>query len=215
MMPDAPRRGRKPSPEKRAAILGAAQRLFAARGVGATTTREVAARAQTTERTLFKHFGSKDGLVQAVIQELVIENVREAAYARVWDRRPMTRDEFTGWHRMFLANRVEASTAAPDGYRVLFRELFRDDRFRELFAAKWVPGVFEPMAYHLGSMQERGEIASDQTPRALASAFFSLNLGYLVSRFALMPDMAWDDRRSVEAIVALFRATCERPAPAP
>ncbi|HYF06109.1 MAG TPA: helix-turn-helix domain-containing protein, partial [Acetobacteraceae bacterium] len=67
------RRG--PAPTKHLDLLWAAARLFGSRGVAQTTTRDIAAEAGTTERTLFKHFGSKEGLVQAVISEAVVAHL--------------------------------------------------------------------------------------------------------------------------------------------
>jgi AcrR family transcriptional regulator len=208
-MTDEPaRRGRPPSPEKREAIIAAALAAFAAKGVEATTTREIAEAAETTERTLFKHFGSKDGLVQAVVEAAAIELMRERAFARVNDPTPFTRAEFAEWHRAFLTDRVENAIAAPSNYPVIFRELLRDDSFRRRFGGKWIAEVFTPLAAHLERMQASGEIASRQSPTALAGAFYSLNIGYLVTRFALVPEMPWDDAANIDAIVAMFQASC-------
>jgi len=208
-MSDEPKkRGRKPSPEKREAIIAAALRTFAEMGVEASTTRQIAEIAETTERTLFKHFGSKDGLVRAVIEQVSIELMRERAFARVHEARPFTRDEFARWHRAFLADRIEAAIAAADNYRVLFRELLRDDAFRLRYGGKWLELVYAPIAGHLKLMQDTGEIARAQAPEALAAAFFSLNLGYLVARFALAPEMAWRGKRDIDAIVEMFIAAC-------
>lgn len=203
-----PLRGRPPSAEKRDAILAAARTLFAARGVDATGTREIAALAGTTERTLFKHFGSKAGLLHALIERATAEMSRQGAFARVRDPRPFTRDRFRDWHAEFLRDRVQSSRIEADTYRVLFREMFRDDGFRRRYGGAWLEGVFEPLANHLAAMQASGDIASRQSPAALASAFFSLNLGYLVARFALMPDLGWDDETNIGAVVESFAAVC-------
>lgn len=56
-------------PEAR--LLQAAQELWKAGGFAAVTTRAVAARAQVNEVTLFRHFGSKDGLVQAMVAQAI------------------------------------------------------------------------------------------------------------------------------------------------
>ena len=52
--------------EKRARVLDAARRLFAERGYAATTTADVARRANVSEGILFHHYGSKEGLLEAV-----------------------------------------------------------------------------------------------------------------------------------------------------
>ena len=59
--------GRKPDAAKRAAILFAAQQLFAAHGFTATSMDAVARAAGTTKLTAYRHFGSKDELFAAAI----------------------------------------------------------------------------------------------------------------------------------------------------
>jgi len=201
-------RGRPPSAEKRQAIVDAAQQLFGAKGVDGTTTRDIAAAAGTTERTLFKHFGSKQGLVHAVIAQVSFVAMRQETYARIVDETPFTAREFAAWHMGFLRERIDTATRVPDSYAVLFRELFRDTDFRHEYAPRWVGAVLAPLAKHLEKMQASGEIASRQSPQALASAFFSMSVGYLVSRFVLMPNFAWDDDVNVDSLVAMFSAIC-------
>jgi AcrR family transcriptional regulator len=63
--PRARTRTRDPE-DKRARVLAAARTLFAERGYAATTTADVARRAQVSEGILFHHYGSKEGLLAAV-----------------------------------------------------------------------------------------------------------------------------------------------------
>lgn len=216
-MPDAPRPdpgrpGPRPSPERRAAMLAAATELFAERGVAAASTREIAARAGVTERTLFKHFGSKEALAQEAVGQ-VIASFRTEAFARALDPAPFTAAEFEAWMRGFLQNRLAGLTAAPQNYAVLFRELIGDPQFRAQYGAAWVPGVFRPIERHLADMQARGVIGRARTPRELASAFFALNLSYLLSRSVLAPDAGWSDDADLAAITGMFMAICGAPPP--
>lgn len=59
---------RPPGPAK-ARILDAAQRLFAERGVGETPTVMITKEAGVAEGSLFYHFGSKAGLLAALLDE--------------------------------------------------------------------------------------------------------------------------------------------------
>jgi AcrR family transcriptional regulator len=52
--------------ETRSRIIAAAQQLFEYKGTRGTTTREVAERAGVNEATLFRHFGSKRALLNAM-----------------------------------------------------------------------------------------------------------------------------------------------------
>src|SRR5690606_28007261 len=101
-------------------------RIFARDGVDAATTRSIAAEASTTERTLFKHFGSKAGLVQASIEVISIDFVNDGAFAPIHRADRFTWPEFAAWHRAFLADRVANAAVSPDNYRVLFAELLRN-----------------------------------------------------------------------------------------
>lgn len=72
----APKRpmGRRPKEagggaETRAAILDAAMELFAARGFDGTSVKSIAARADVSTGLLFHYFGSKKGLLAALIDE--------------------------------------------------------------------------------------------------------------------------------------------------
>ena len=55
--------------QTRAKILGAARELFERNGTRGTTTREVAERATVNEATLFRHFGSKRALLDAMREQ--------------------------------------------------------------------------------------------------------------------------------------------------
>ncbi len=55
--------------DKKEKILNAALELFAQDGFKATSTNKVARKAGVSEGLIFRHFESKDGLLQAIIQE--------------------------------------------------------------------------------------------------------------------------------------------------
>jgi AcrR family transcriptional regulator len=86
------------SEDKRNAILDAATRLFAERGLTAAPTSEISKQAGVAEGTLFTYFETKDDLINALYQELKLEladammsdfprkrNVR-TRLRHVWDR---------------------------------------------------------------------------------------------------------------------------------
>jgi AcrR family transcriptional regulator len=86
------------SEDKRYAILDAATRLFAERGLTAAPTSEISKQAGVAEGTLFTYFKTKDELINALYRELKLEladammsgfprkrNVR-TRLRHVWDR---------------------------------------------------------------------------------------------------------------------------------
>jgi AcrR family transcriptional regulator len=61
--------GIKTSPEEtRTRILEATREIFANKGFRGTTTREIAERAGVNEATLFRHFGHKEALIEAMFK---------------------------------------------------------------------------------------------------------------------------------------------------
>jgi len=67
---------------KRDAICDAALALFAAKGIEATTTREIAERADAAEGTLYRHFGGKKDLAESLYARC-IDRLREGLRKRV------------------------------------------------------------------------------------------------------------------------------------
>ncbi|MGD2182960.1 TetR family transcriptional regulator [Lusitaniella coriacea] len=53
-------------------LIAAALELFASKGITETTTKAVAERAGVNEVTLFRHFGSKQGLLLAVLEDVAV-----------------------------------------------------------------------------------------------------------------------------------------------
>jgi AcrR family transcriptional regulator len=68
-MLDAPRAERADATRNRLAILEAAERLVAARGVESVTMDEVACAAGVGKGTLFRHFGDRSGLLHALLDQ--------------------------------------------------------------------------------------------------------------------------------------------------
>jgi AcrR family transcriptional regulator len=196
------RRG--PPATKHIDILWAAARLFSQRGVAQTTTRDIAAEAQTTERTLFKHFGNKEGLIQAVIAEAVLTHLAPTSLDALRKAIDAHDDEVERWHVALLQGRSQAMASAPELTRLLLVELLRDEDLRGRFAAQWLPAVWRPLQGLFKRLQREGRLRRDVSADSLARMFLSLNVAYLVSRHALAPQAHWDDTAEIAAIASLF-----------
>ena len=85
---DTPRRRGRPAntstDDTVAAVLGAARRLFAAKGYAGTSNREIAAAAGLAHTAIYNHFGSKAQLFTAVfvdVQDLLVVELDRSASA--------------------------------------------------------------------------------------------------------------------------------------
>jgi AcrR family transcriptional regulator len=207
---DTPR-GRQRSEARSAEILWAAAQLFAARGIAAATTRDIAAAAHTTERTLFKHFGSKEGLVRAVLEEAVLSHLAPTSLAGLQEAIAACEGDLQQWHRALLQARLRDLSAAPELTRLLLAELLRDAQIREAFAAQWEPAAWRPLVQLFETLQAGGAMRRDIPAPRLVRQFLSLNLGFLLGRLILAPELPWEDAEEIGAIAAAFHAAARPP----
>jgi AcrR family transcriptional regulator len=204
MSPARPPSRRGPPPTKHLDVLWAAARLFARQGVAQTTTREIAAAAHTTERTLFKHFGSKDGLVEAVIAQAVLPHLAPTSLEALRGVIEAHDDDFVAWPEALLTARSEAMQVSPELTRLLLVELLRDEALRQRFEQAWRPAVWEPLLALVRRRQGEGSLRRDVSPEALVRAFLALNVGFLITRHILGPQLTWDDPAERAALARIF-----------
>ena len=77
-------RKRMPRAERSVQLLEVAEAVFAERGIAAASMEEIAERAGVTKPVLYDHFGSKDGLLAAVIDRAGAELRSAVADAVMW-----------------------------------------------------------------------------------------------------------------------------------
>ena len=194
---------------KRRDLLQAAAELIMAKGVAAATPREIAERAGSTERTLFKQFGSKEGLVTAVTDMVALGQLEQSHFSRLVREPPRTLDAFEAWNRELLEERIRATGERTEVGRLFLLEIIQNEAFKQRYSGAWIEGLWGPLVRVLTDIQERGEIVRDQRPAFLAQSFLGLQLGYLVSRLTVAPRWDWDTARDVSEISALFLRSVE------
>ncbi len=115
--------------EVAAAILEAATELFAERGPAATSIRDIAARSHVNHGLVFRHFGTKEQLVGAVLDHLganlsalLAADTPADVLDRALDRqiRVMARTVLDGYPAGHLQKRFPNIAAFLDGVRPLY-----------------------------------------------------------------------------------------------
>lgn len=125
--PETPRRKLMRAPERSASILAAAAAAFAAEGYEATSLDEVAAAAGVSKLILYRHFGSKRELYQAIL-----DRMRERLDAVVPPAGPVSLADPAGAMRAAidtLGQEFAIAREMPDAYRVLLRHARREPEF--------------------------------------------------------------------------------------
>jgi len=195
------RRGR--SEKKRLAILDAARRLFVQDGYELTSVDAIAARAGVSKRTVYDHFGDKERIHSAVL-----EQVTETLTASV---RAALEDELTGdcdvrAGLLAFVRRV-AAEALPSSDYVDFRLLTTSSSPRRRNFRSTSGGPKEMFIRRIEDFVAAGALRTDH-PRRAAEHFIALTFHLALDTLEPTESGAWDavDEVLVDGVDAFLRA---------
>lgn len=180
-----------------AAILDAAAELFATHGYASTTTRAIAERAGVNEVTLFRRFGSKLGVLEALGARLRQRQAGHAASAAPDSE--SVRETLLRLARMEIEGAIEGGALA-------IRLAFDAQSIPEIagLLGEGIPDNLEGLAEYLAEHQATGELRDDIAPRVMAELFFALTSSYVLSRMMLGVAPLPEDVATDETIGQLF-----------
>lgn len=171
--------------DARAEVLAAATRLFARHGYSGTGMRQIAAEAGVALSMINYHFGSKQALLEEIVDRF---HARYVAAIRQAVEREGTLEEKL---RSFVHAAVGVARAAPDDMRIAFTELPEEVPDIATFKAQRIKRVIEVMATHIVPHLRREDVpALHFLGPAMSSAVFShfLVRPVLARVFADLPD---------------------------
>ncbi|WP_238403271.1 TetR/AcrR family transcriptional regulator [Paenibacillus mesophilus] len=162
------------SPEDtRDKILNATASLMQKRGFKAVTTKAIAREAKVNETTLFRHFGSKKGIVEALVDQYSYLSTFEGVLNHVvWD---LEKDLFTlskAYQNFMLKN--------GDIVMIGLKEAGVIPELDEKAAS--IPRDFKQGLMRYFQLMREKELLRETELEAQAMSFIWLNLGFFVSR---------------------------------
>jgi TetR/AcrR family transcriptional regulator len=187
------------APSTDAAILDAAEQLFAERGFAAVTIKEIATNARVNVALIYYYHDSKETLYKHVIERFVSELVR-AATARL-NAAQSPEDAI----RAVTQAQFAMLSARPHLPRLIVRELIdyrashAVDMLRELGAT-----VFRQLVGMIREGQARGVFRGDLDPRFAAFSTIAQLPYFFIARPALGALALGDSRISDEATAQAF-----------
>jgi len=178
-------------------ILLAAIDLMAENGYHGTTTKEIAAQAGVNEVTLFRHFGSKQKLLEAAFDRFHYGNEMEKLFRERLSGELKADLLFISrtYHRIMNRNRKLIMIVQKEGNnlpeRVHERALRHPQQLKRL------------LTDYFSAMAERGKIVPSR-PDLVALSFMWMNYGAFISKLGENPgpDVTLDD--FIEESVSLF-----------
>ena len=187
------------SPRER--ITRAALEVFAERAYEGATTRAIAERAGVTERTLFKHFPSKEQLFARTVFPALLRVLQPLAVAPLREVLAHDHGDLRATLRALVAERLAFARRHPALVAMLARELLVRPAFREAFLAFFEAQVWPGVRAIFEAARASGQIG-DYPPGVVLRTI----IGQVAAYLALGGQFGEprDDAAEVERIVALI-----------
>lgn len=182
-------------------LIKAALELFAAQGVTETTTKQIAELADVNEVTLFRHFGSKHGLLLAVIEEAAVFThigerlVQQASQAEDLDQAL----------KNYANACLQALERVPEMVRSVVGEAGQYPAENREALGRGFTQANHFVAEYFRAVIEHGQVRTHLSAEKLASLLNGMLLGYAVIELTSEFHDLWHDREDfLETLVTLF-----------
>jgi AcrR family transcriptional regulator len=158
-------------------ILAAAMELFSEKGYAAVTTKEIAAKAQVNEVTLFRYFRTKLLLYNNVFSKYIFEPSFEDVFHKqiTWD---LSQDLFNFavfFQDIIIKNSKLLRMSIKDSGE------FMDQEHEENYLRRFPQLTKNELISYFTVMKEKGVIAEE--PEVLAVNFMMINSGLIINLF--------------------------------
>lgn len=182
-------------------LINAALELFTSQGVTETTTRQIAELAQVNEVTLFRHFGNKQGLLLAVIEDsAVFTHLGESLRAQVAQTSHL--DQALN---SYAIARLQALEQIPELLRSVVGEAGRYTIENRRALGRGVTLANREVARYLATVIEREQLHPRIPVEKLSSLLNVMLFGYLVIELTSEFHELWDGREDfLDSLVELF-----------
>lgn len=178
--------------EKQRLIVNAAIKLFAEQGFSNTSTKEIAKYAGVSEGMIFKYYGKKDKLLQAIIIPFISEFAPRVSKEAMEDISRESPNSFEEFLRFFLKNRIRFLNDNKLVFRVLIKEIFYRDELRISlvpYFAKYVLPIFDTV---INNSKEKGELA-DKSTEDIMKVILTVIPSFFISRLLFSDNYEIED----------------------
>jgi len=172
--------------------------LFSEKGYAAVTTKEIAAKAQVSEVTLFRYFETKKALYYKVFDRYVFEPGMDDAFHQkpIGDLRTDLTNIALSFQNMIKRNLRLIKINMKDNH-----ELF-DFEHDSCYIKKFPTMVQEKLMAYFADMKEKGKVIGE--PEILAIDFILINASLILSLIASSEDSIIKTDQCMESLIDIF-----------
>lgn len=192
-----------PLTQKQEDILKAAEDLFTKHGFLETPTAEIARQANVTEKTLFKHFPSKDDLLRRILFPWILRTLLPTQVRRMKD----TFSGERGFGEAFLAfarDRLVELGRNKNKMKFVLTELLRNNKVRQKIHDIWVEQVWQDALAVVERAQKEGKIRSDINASTLVRMQIALVAGFAARKVLFTENQPIDDEKDLQEMLDIL-----------
>ncbi|QCJ45094.1 TetR/AcrR family transcriptional regulator [Bacillus sp. S3] len=156
-------------------LLFSAINLIAEKGYKAVSTKEIAKEASVSEMTLFRHFGTKQGILEAAIDRFYYSTSMKELFDKniVWDLEKDLLMISEAYHKLMKKNQKVILIAYKEGNTIegLFEQINKHPR-----------QLKELLIYYFLEMKQMGKMQFEGNVEGLAMSYLYMVYGEFVSR---------------------------------
>ena len=188
---------------RRQIMLDIATGLFLKQGYGHTSLSEIIACSKGSRSTIYKYFGSKYGLLQAMIQQVAEETCSSIEVVNLIE--DLDEDKLVDLGVHFLG--AILSPNALGVYRIVISEVDRSPYISEYFHNYFIKIILEQFSKAFGDVDESlmAENGLFTSVRELSSYFLWAVAGEIHFLCAIGKTSDWDDERIKDVVRARVR----------
>ena len=184
--------------ERQMRILEAAVDMFGEKGYASTSTSEIAKRAGVAEGTIFRYYKTKKDLLFAVVMPTLTKFAAPffvQAFAK-----EIFKTEYESYEvllRVIIQNRFEFAKKHFPMIKILIQEVPFQPELKSEIQQLVETELLSHFKKLIVKFQEEGEII-EMPPSSVLRLTLSAVLGFLLTRFLLLPEEKWDDEVEIE-----------------
>ncbi|QWU45236.1 MULTISPECIES: TetR/AcrR family transcriptional regulator [Bacillus] len=184
--------------ERQMRILEAAVDMFGEKGYASTSTSEIAKRAGVAEGTIFRYYKTKKDLLLAVVMPTLTKFAApffvQAFAKEIFKTNYESYEELL---RVVIHNRFEFAKKHFPMIKILIQEVPFQPELKSEIQQLVETELLSHFKKLIVKFQEEGEII-EMPPSSVLRLTLSAVLGFLLTRFLLLPEEKWDDEVEIE-----------------
>ncbi|HDX9656856.1 TPA: TetR/AcrR family transcriptional regulator [Bacillus toyonensis] len=184
--------------ERQMRILEAAVDMFGEKGYASTSTSEIAKRAGVAEGTIFRYYKTKKDLLLAVVMP-TLTKFAAPFFVQAFAKEIFKTDyeSYEGLLRVVILNRFEFAKKHFPMIKILIQEVPFQPELKSEIQQLVETELLSHFKKLIVKFQEEGEII-EMPPPSVLRLTLSAVLGFLLTRFLLLPEEKWDDEAEIE-----------------